>query len=113
MAWHAKEVVRSIYDHTDPDLAEQFVDRLDHDLQDDSCPPEVRQMGRTILRRRDPIVAWHCAHVSNGPTEAVNNLIKRIKRVAFGFKRFRNYRIRTLLTPGTPNWNLLPAVTPR
>jgi len=28
-------------------------------------------MGRTILRWRDQIVAWHRAHVSNGPTEAV------------------------------------------
>jgi hypothetical protein len=30
--------------------------------------------------------------VSNGPTEAVNNLIKRVKRAAFGFTSFRNYR---------------------
>ncbi len=108
-----QEVVRSIYDHTDAELADQFVDRLGHDLQDESCPPEVRQMGRTILRWRDQIVAWHRAHVSNGPTEAVNNLIKRVKRVAFGFKRFRNYRIRTLLYAGKPNWDLLPTVTPR
>ncbi len=113
MAWHAKEVVRSIYDHTDAELADQFVDRLGHDLQDESCPPEVRQMGRTILRWGDQIVAWHRAHVSNGPTEAVNNLIKRVKRVAFGFKRFRNYRVRTLLYAGKPNWHLLPTVTPR
>jgi len=112
-AWHAKEVVRSIYDHTDPELAEQFVDRLGHDLQDESCPPEVRQMGRTILRWRDQIVAWHRAHVSNGPTEAVNNLIKRVKRVAFGMTRFRNFRIRVLLYAGRPNWDLLPTTTPR
>ena len=26
MAWHAKEVVRAIYDHDDPDLAVEFVD---------------------------------------------------------------------------------------
>ena len=113
LAWHAKEVVRSIYEHTDPVLAAEFVDRLGHDLQDDSCPPEVRQMGRTILRWKDQIVAWHRAHVTNGPTEAINNLIKRVKRVAFGFKRFRNYRIRTLLYAGKPNWHLLPTVTPR
>ena len=113
MAWHAKEVVRSIYDHTDPALAAEFVDRLGHDLQDDSCPPEVRQMGRTIGRWKDQIVAWHRAHVSNGPTEAINNLIKRVKRVAFGFKRFRNYRIRTLLYAGKPSWHLLPTLTPR
>jgi len=31
MAWHAKEVVHSIYDHTDPHLALEFVARLGHD----------------------------------------------------------------------------------
>jgi transposase len=112
-AWHAKEVVRSIYDHHDPDLALEFVTRLGHDLQDDDCPPEVRQLGRTIVRWQEQIAAWHQAHVSNGPTEAVNNLIKRIKRVAFGFRRFAHYRIRVLLYAGKPNWDLLPAVTPR
>jgi len=112
-AWHAKEVVRSIYDHTDPVLAAAFVDRLGHDLQDASCPAEVRQLGRTILRWRNQIVAWHRAHVTNGPTEAVNNLIKRVKRVAFGMTRFRNFRIRVLLYAGQPNWDLLATITPR
>ena len=112
-AWHAKEVVRSIYDHTDVELADAFVDRLGRDLQDTSCPPEVRQLGRTIVRWRNQIVAWHRAHVTNGPTEAVNNLIKRIKRVAFGMTRFRNFRIRALLYAGRPNWNLLRTITPR
>jgi hypothetical protein len=112
-AWHAKEVVRQIYTHTDPDLADQFVERLGHDLQDDSCPPEVRSLGRTIVRWKAQIAAWHQAHDSNGPTEAANNLIKRIKRIAFGFRRFLNYRIRALLYAGRPNWNLLATVTPR
>ena len=58
-AWHAKEVVRSIYTITDPDLAAEFVDRLGADLQDESCPPEVRQLGRTIVRWRHQIAAWH------------------------------------------------------
>jgi len=111
-AWHAKEVVRSIYDHTNAELAVEFVDRLGHDLQDESCPPEVRQLGRTLIRWRDQIADWHRAHVSNGPTEAANNLIKRVKRVAFGFKRFRNYRIRVLLYAGKPNWTLLDVITP-
>ena len=112
-AWHAKEVVRSIYEHHDPDLAVEFVDRLGRDLQDESCPIEVRSLGRTLIRWKHQIAAWHQAHVSNGPTEAANNLIKRIKRVAFGFTRFRNYRIRVLLYAGRPNWDLLPTITPR
>jgi transposase len=112
-AWHAKEVVRSIYEHRDPDLALEFVNRLGHDLQDETCPIEVRSLGRTLVRWRDQIAAWHKAHVSNGPTEAANNLIKRVKRVAFGFTRFRNYRIRVLLYAGKPNWDLLATITPR
>ena len=111
-AWHAKEVVRSIYDHTNPDLAIEFVARLGTDLQDQSCPPEVRQLGRTITKWRKEISAWHRAHVSNGPTEAANNLIKVVKRIAFGFTSFRNYRIRSLLYAGRPNWNLLTTITP-
>lgn len=90
-----------------------FVSELGQDLQDDSCRPEVRSLGRTITRWKDQIVAWHKARTSNGPTEAINNLIKRIKRVGFGFRRFRNYRIRVLLYAGRPNWHLLPGVTPR
>ena len=112
-AWHAKEVVRSIYDHHDPDLAVEFVDRLGRDLQDKSCPLEVRSLGRTLIRWKDQIAAWHRAHVSNGPTEAANNLIKRVKRVAFGFTRFRNYRVRVLLYAGKPNWDLLATIKPR
>ena len=50
--------------------------------------------------------------MTNGPTEALNNLIKRIKRAAFGFRNFANYRIRALLYAGKPNWDLLPTVTP-
>jgi hypothetical protein len=41
---------------------------------------------------RHLIAAWHKAHVTNGPTEAGNNLIKRVKRIAFGLTHFRHYR---------------------
>ena len=112
-AWHAKEVVRSIYEHHDAELAVAFVERLGKDLQDRTCPVEVQALGRTIVRWREQIAAWHRAHHSNGPTEAANNLIKRIKRVAFGLTSFRNHRIRVLLYAGRPNWELLATVTPR
>lgn len=34
---------------------------------------------------------------SNGPTEGKNNLIKVLKRIAFGFRNFDNFRMRILL----------------
>jgi transposase len=43
----------------------------------------------------------------------MNNLIKRIKRVAFGLVNFRHHRVRSLLYAGKPNWDLLPTITPR
>jgi transposase len=113
MAWHAKETVRSIYRIADPDMAAEFVTQLAADLQDESCPAEVNLLGRTLSRWQAQISAWHQAHVTNGPTEAVNNLIKRVKRIGFGFSRFEHYRIRVLLYAGKPNWALLATVTPR
>ena len=113
MTWHAKETVRSLYDIDDPDLAGELLDELISDMADADMPPEVRSLGRTLTRWRDHIVAWHHARVTNGPTEAINNLIKRIKRIGFGLRRFRHYRVRALLYAGRPNWDLLATITPR
>jgi transposase len=111
-AWHAKEVVRSIYAHTNPAAADEFVTRLAADLQDEDCPPEVNRLGRTLARWKDQIVAWHRSHVTNAATEAVNNLLKRVKRAAFGFTNFAHYRTRILLYTGGINWDPLPTATP-
>jgi hypothetical protein len=44
------------------------------------------------------ILAWHATDgCSNGPTEAVNLLIKNVKRVGHGFRNFANHRLRLLL----------------
>ena len=111
--WEAKEAVRELYAHGDPEVALEWVTQLGRDLQDTDYPIEARSLGRTLLRWKHQIAAWQRAHVSNGPTEAVNNLVKRVKRAAFGFASFRNYRIRSLLYAGKPNWNLLATITPR
>ena len=111
--WEAKEAVRELYAHADAALALEWVTQLGGDLQDADYPIEARSLGRTLIRWKHQIAAWHEAHVTNGPTEAVNNLIKRVKRAAFGFTSFRNYRIRSLLYAGKPNWALLATITPR
>jgi len=75
LCWHAKEVVRQTYDHTDPDLAAAWIDDIVRDFADTEMPVELQRLGRTIKRWRHQIVVWHHSHVSNGPTEAINNLI--------------------------------------
>lgn len=94
---HAKETLRGLFDIVDPDDAEAYLNELTGDLLDPDHPPKVRQLGRTLRRWAVQIVNWHRARVSNGLTEAVNNLIKQIKRTGFGFRRFTHYRLRVLL----------------
>ena len=48
------------------------------------------RLGGTITKWAPQIVAWHRARVTNGPTEATSNLIKRVKRTAFELRRFKH-----------------------
>ncbi len=111
--WTAKEAIRELYAHADEETAGAWIDELIRDMADPIWPVEVRSLGRTLRNWRDEIIAWHRSHASNGPTEAANNLIKRVKRAAFGFRSFKSFRIRALLYAGKPNWSLLENVTPR
>ena len=71
--------------------------------------PELERLGRTLDAWREELLAYFTTGgISNGPTEAINLLIKRIKRVGFGFRNFDNYRLRLLLHCGV-DWNTLTA----
>jgi transposase len=105
--WTAKECLRDLYTLAgDPALAATWLDRLTDDLAD-SDVPELGGMARTLRRWRAQILAWHTTGASNGPAEALNMLIKKIKRVGHGFRSFTNYRLRVLLYTGGCNWQLL------
>jgi transposase len=111
-AWTAKEAVRELYRIGDPDLALDWVIELADTLDDKTYGPEIRRLGRTLRRWAPQIAAWHKSHASNGPVEAVNNLAKRIKRVAFGITNWTHWRIRILLYAGRPDWTKLATITP-
>ena len=76
-------------------------------------PPEANLLGRTLLRWRHQIAAWHRARRLQRTNRSVNNLVKRVKRVAFGFRQPPQPGIRALLYAGQPNWDLLPTTEPR
>jgi transposase len=63
--------------------------------------PELERLARTISQWEDEILAYFTTgRASNARTEATNLLVKRTKRVGFGFRSFRNYRLRLLLSCG-------------
>jgi transposase len=62
---------------------------------------ELSRLARTVGAWEAEILAFHATGgSSNGPTEAVNLLIKKVKRVGHGFCNFTNYRLRLLLHCG-------------
>jgi transposase len=62
---------------------------------------ELSRLARTVRTWEAEILAWHATGgCSNGPTEAMNLLIKKVKRVGHGFRNFTYYRLRLLLHCG-------------
>ena len=109
-AYAVKEAVARFYATEDAEAAADLLrDVIDHGSKR-SAPSEVKHLARTLSRWFSSIVAWHEARVSNGPTEGMNNLLKRVKRVAFGFPNFENFRIRALLYAGRPNFRVLDSI---
>ena len=77
----------------------------------DAGVPELERLARTIDSWRTELLAYFDTdRISNGPTEAINLVIKKIKRVGHGFRNFDNYRLRLLLYCGV-EWNT-PTATP-
>ena len=109
-AWIAAQELRLLYREPDRDRAERrllrwFTDIADHEI------PELVRLARTLDAWRAELLAYFdTGGVSNGPTEAVNSLIKKVKRVEHGYRNYTNYRLSLLMHCGV-TWQP-PPVTP-
>jgi transposase len=61
-----------------------------------SLLPEIKSLRRTLLKWREEILNYFLTGLTNGRTEGYNNLAKLVQKRAFGYKNFRNYRLRLL-----------------
>jgi transposase len=99
-AWQGKELLRAVYAAVDVAAARAALDRFYH-WADGVGVAELSRLARTVRAWEAEILAFHTTGgCSNGPTEAVNLLIKKVKRVGHGFRNFANYRLRLLLHCG-------------
>lgn len=98
--WIACQELRHVYGAPDLDRARRRLERFywacaRHGIL------ELERLGRTIAAWETQLLAYFTTGgTSNGPTEAINLLVKRIKRVGFGFRNFANYRLRLPLHCG-------------
>jgi transposase len=99
--WIAAQGLRLIYRRaTGRDSAQRRLHRwLEHCAHSDV--PEPHGLARTIDAWREEFLAYFTTGgISNEPTEGMNLLIKKIKRVGHGFRNLDNYRLRLLLHCG-------------
>jgi transposase len=106
-AWQGKELLRAVYRAVGMPAARTSLDRFYH-WADGVQISELSRLARTVRVWEAELLAFHATDgCSNGPTEAVNLLIKKVKRVGHGFRNFTNYRLRLLLHCGV-RWQTHP-----
>jgi transposase len=99
-AWQGKELLRTVYAVDGAANARRAIACL-YRWADGVGVPELSRLTRTVRAWEAEILAFHTTGgCSNGPTEALNLLIKKVKRVGHGFRNFANYRLRLLLHCG-------------
>jgi transposase len=98
-AWLAVQKFRKVYSAGNKGAATRALKRFYQHCQDRQVP-ELDTLMRTVRSWEYEILAYHSTGQSNGPTEAVNLLIEKIRRIGHGFRNFDNYRLRLLLRCG-------------
>lgn len=93
--YHAKEALHGFYRIRGHRRAKRaFTAMTDRFAR--SLLPEIQRLRRTLLRWRKEILAYFYTRLTNGRTEGFNNKAKLVKRRAFGYRSFNNYRLRLL-----------------
>lgn len=96
LTYVAKEALRHWYRTC---TAEDAFPRLDRLLQRwlTSGVPELQKLAITLRYWQTEVCNYAFFRISNSITEGLNNKIKVIKRQAYGFRSFKNFRRRILL----------------
>jgi transposase len=91
----AKEALHRFYRTQGIDRATHAFDNLLARLKA-STLPELATLRRTLARWRSEVLAYFDTGLTNAITEGFNLKAKLVKRRAFGYRSFRNYRLRLL-----------------
>ncbi len=93
--YHFKEALHGLYRCRGYDRARRaLVGLLDRMAL--SQLPEIKRLRGTLMKWKNEILNYFVTGLTNGRTEGFNNLAKLLQKRAFGFKSFKNYRLRLL-----------------
>ena len=92
---HHYDFYQLILFHFQEKQADHFFDLIEETIS--SIVPIFQTIFKTFLKDKDKIINALELPYSNAKLEATNNLIKVIKRNAFGFRNFDNFKTRILI----------------
>lgn len=98
-AWTAKELLRRVYTAPTPAEARQRFEAFHHWTRQIAVP-EIDRLSRTLRTWQTETLNYHLTRITNGPTEALNLLIEKTRRIGHGYRNWNNYRLRLLLHCG-------------
>jgi transposase len=94
MAHRLKECLRHIFEyHSTKEKAIQRLQKWSRIAQKEHLFPKFR---RTLSNWLDKIANYFCQRTTSGMVEGINSKVKLIKRRAFGFRNFDNFRLRVI-----------------
>ena len=95
MAHRLKEYLRRIFEnHSTKEKATQRIQKWLLIAENHGLFPDFR---KTLLNWLDKITNYFRQRTTSGIVEGINNKIKLIKRRAFGFRNFENFRLRVIV----------------
>ena len=93
--YHYKEALHGLYRIRGYNRASRaltaLTDRMAH-----SAIKEIKTLRRTLIKWKTQILNYFKFGITNGRTEGYNNKCKLVKKNAYGYKSFKNYRLRVL-----------------
>lgn len=93
--YHFKEALHALYRCRGYNRAKRALIAL-LDRMAESTLTEIKSLRKTLMKWKEEILNYFATGITNGRTEGFNNLAKLLQKRAFGFKSFRNYRLRLL-----------------
>lgn len=93
--YHFKEALHGLYRCRGYNRAKRALVGL-LDRMAESKLPEILKLRKTLMKWQNEILNYFSTGITNGRTEGFNNLAKLLQKRAFGFKSFKNYRLRLL-----------------
>ncbi len=92
---HHYQIYQLLLFHFQNKDPEKFFGLIEDNLK--QVHPLFQTVFKTFLKNKEKIVNALQLHYSNAKLEATNNLIKLIKRNAFGFRNFENFKKRIFI----------------